>query len=53
MRIVSVEAPDGSTCVISDNDDDGAQEETPVRKKKCLWNHFDVKKSKKRRQSNN
>ena len=33
--LLSVEAPDGATCVVSD-DDDRAQEETPVRKKKYL-----------------
>ena len=45
MQLLSVVAPDGATCIVSDNDDDDrAQEETPFRKKKTyLSDHFDEK----------
>jgi len=51
MRLVSVEAPDGVICVVSDDDDDDrAQEGTPVRK--SVFGIILIKKLKRRRQSN-
>ena len=46
MRLANVDAANSSaTFVISDNDE-SIQEEAPVRKKRCLWDHFneEVKK---------
>ena len=40
MRLVIVEASDGVTCVISNNDDDSAQEENSCQKEKVSLGSF-------------
>ena len=53
MQLANVDAANSSaTFVISDNDE-SIQEEAPVKKKRCLWDHFneEVKKKKAQHQS--